>query len=84
MAGQKQDSQEPLHAEAVRIEVHHDELFGKCITIFRASGTERDSIVIKVVDGSNYTLGELVITDKMKVFYNHRRRFIAENKGEKP
>jgi len=58
----------------VKIQVDSDELMGDYITIKKNGNPDRDSIMIKVVGDEGYTLGELVITDKMKVFYNHKKR----------
>jgi len=58
----------------IMIDIDNDELIGKYITIKRNGNAERETILVKVMDGDSYTLGELVITDNMKVFYNHKKR----------
>lgn len=56
------------------IEVKKDELLGDYIMIKKDSEQVRESIMIKIIDDESYTLGELVITEKMRVFYNHKKR----------
>lgn len=63
-----------LSNQMIMIDIDNDELIGKYITIKRNGNAERETILVKVMDGDSYTLGELVITDNMKVFYNHKKR----------
>ena len=63
-----------ISARVMKIEVKSDELIGDYIVIGKQPGNDRDSILVKVTNGDEYILGELVITDRMKVFYNHRKR----------
>lgn len=62
-----------LSSKVLMIEVKKDELLGDYIVINK-NDHDRDSILIKIIDDDSYTLGELVITDRMKVFYNHKKR----------
>lgn len=62
-----------LSSKILMIEVKKDELLGDYIVINK-NDHDRDSILIKIIDEDSYTLGELVITDRMKVFYNHKKR----------
>ena len=66
--------QDDLSNDIMMIKVNKDELIGDYITIKRHDHHNRDSIIIKIVEGEQYTLGELVITEKMRVFYNHKKR----------
>jgi len=65
-----------LYSESAIIEIKQDELLGEYITINIHSPHNRDSIVIKIIDEDQFTIGELVITESMKVFYNHKKRCI--------
>jgi len=56
------------------IKIKNDELIGAYITIDKNPDDDRHCIVIKIVGKDSYALGELVITDKMRVFYNHKKR----------
>jgi hypothetical protein len=70
----KQKSEKELGARVLKIEVKADELIGDYILIGKDEANDRDSILIKITGEEEYILGELVITDKMKVFYNHKKR----------
>jgi len=56
------------------IKIKNDELIGSYITINKDSDNDRHTVMIKILGEDSYVLGELVITDKMKVFYNHKKR----------
>lgn len=60
------------------IEIKNDELLGEYINIKKNGLDNRDSILIRVVSEDGYVLGELVITDKMRVFYNHKKRVVKD------
>jgi len=63
-----------LDTKIMMIEVKKDDLLGDYIVINKNDQHDRDSVMIKIIDDDTYTLGELVITDRMKVFYNHKKR----------
>ena len=70
------DNSKSLYSESVIIEIKQDELLGEYITINIHNPHNRDSIIIKIIDENQFTIGELVITEGMKVFYNHKKRGI--------
>ena len=74
MNRKKKKKNDKLEAKVVKVEVKSDELIGDYIVIGKQPGNDRDSILVKVTNGDEYILGELVITDRMKVFYNHKKR----------
>lgn len=63
-----------LNAQVMKIEVKNDELLGDYIVIGKKPGNDRDSILIKITSEDEDIIGELVITDRLKVFYNHKKR----------
>ena len=69
-----------LTNKILMIEVKKDELLGDYIAIRKDAEQIRESIMIKIIDDDSYTLGELVITEKMRVFYNHKKRGSEEAK----
>ena len=73
------NSRNSLSNEDMVIRIDDNEIVGKTIVIAKNIGSERDSIIIRVSDGEQYSMGELVITDKMHVFYNHKKRSAEEH-----
>lgn len=76
MRSKKLKNNKNLNAEVMKIEVKNDELLGEYIVIGKNPGNDRDSILVKITNGDEYILGELVITERMKVFYNHKKRVL--------
>ena len=65
---------EKVTSEIIKIEVKKDDLLGDYIHIDKNVFSEREGVMIKIKDKENYVIGELIITDRMRVFYNHKKR----------